>query len=658
MSKGIAHGSADGPRMIYGRENVNWGGPQRANDHTDIDVRSDRYTFLEDFDADLEDRIESLLENHPDDKMLHRYHQPRSQEETRAALQSLKEIFSMADIDGATSKIRVEQFTPFEQHEDIEGTLSFHGDKKVEYQFKAFQKYLVERSISHLRSSKKGSTQYNKAVSMINRIKQGEVYEVLDECFLQAEKLRLRSFPAIGMLKQNVKPFAESIILRGLATTFSAYVDKEKHTDKGTVWKRDDLQKAYEDFKKKELPVNIMIPDEENIREIAQEVIPGLIEAKNSFREPLRSKAEGIYMNLAGNLNEISNLYGDDARLDEKLNDVIFKLINDAENEFMYEIIVKDHARADRLAELYGMDSEMDKMFSPDSVYFNSENEKGLPFREFSIFKDKKYLLRTLNGEKEIELSDDEREQKGSRYPSYKYDSTGSAFLGNVKRVLEATIYINMPTIKTLDNKEFLKPNSLGIYESVTIYDRKATRHDPSEYYFFTLHDMEENSKNFFQIRDYSEGSLLKRAFMFIPKAHQCEVMDTGLHTLVPKESEIILKSARNDALEIAEKGNKKEAERRYSTFMQEARHVVELPYTGIKSELQKNAILNKLYNDIVVEGVSKHNSTPILEFPNYSENAQQEAEKFAKEALEEIRSSQVKKQITDTNLQAIDDMF
>lgn len=30
MSKGIAHGSADGPRYIYGKENVNWAGPKRA----------------------------------------------------------------------------------------------------------------------------------------------------------------------------------------------------------------------------------------------------------------------------------------------------------------------------------------------------------------------------------------------------------------------------------------------------------------------------------------------------------------------------------------------------------------------------------------------------------------------------------------------------
>lgn len=30
MSKGIARGSADGPRYIYGKENVNWGGPKRA----------------------------------------------------------------------------------------------------------------------------------------------------------------------------------------------------------------------------------------------------------------------------------------------------------------------------------------------------------------------------------------------------------------------------------------------------------------------------------------------------------------------------------------------------------------------------------------------------------------------------------------------------
>ena len=45
MSNGIAHGSADGPRYIYGKENVNWSGPKRATENNihsdDISIKSE-----------------------------------------------------------------------------------------------------------------------------------------------------------------------------------------------------------------------------------------------------------------------------------------------------------------------------------------------------------------------------------------------------------------------------------------------------------------------------------------------------------------------------------------------------------------------------------------------------------------------------------------
>ena len=51
MSNGIAHGSADGPRYIYGKENINWSGPKRANKN---DLDSDNLSIQSEFTGSIE----------------------------------------------------------------------------------------------------------------------------------------------------------------------------------------------------------------------------------------------------------------------------------------------------------------------------------------------------------------------------------------------------------------------------------------------------------------------------------------------------------------------------------------------------------------------------------------------------------------------------
>ena len=64
MSKGTAHGSPDGPRYIYGKENINWNGPKRASEK---DLLQEEY-FSPGNDFLLEDPEEQiknhLLQNH------------------------------------------------------------------------------------------------------------------------------------------------------------------------------------------------------------------------------------------------------------------------------------------------------------------------------------------------------------------------------------------------------------------------------------------------------------------------------------------------------------------------------------------------------------------------------------------------------------------
>lgn len=660
MSKGVAHGSADGPRMIYGRKNINWSGPKKAHNNIDIDIKGDYTLALDDFDYDLEERIEELLETHPDNAMLHRYKEPQSQEETRQSLQKIKELFSMADIDGENSRIRVNVVKPFSTQEELEGTTTFHGSQRIEDDYRTLQESLVEFGTMHLRSAKKGSNQRKRAVEMIKRIENGEVYEVLDECFDRAESLRINSFPAVGSLKQPSKPFAESIILRALATTFRRDIDAKKHYNKGTVWKREDLKKAYDEFKDKPPAINITLPDEDSVQQKAQEVIPSLIIAKNSLREPLRSKTEGIYTNLAHNIGMIQNLYGDDERLDEKLNDVIVKLIDDAENEFMYEVIVKDHARAERLAELYGMESEMDKVLDNDHDY-SSVIRNGYRDEKFDYLKhfveslrgNKRYINDTYN--KELENYSEPSEQ---RFYKYEYNPDENVLLSEMEAIVDDLRYVYMPVQETISNKNFIKKTRLGIYEDSDIYDRAKYTHNPSRYYFSTIKDMEGYNKNHDDIIKFSESNGLKRAFSVIPKPNEYEILSFGKSaTFTPKMSESYLNSARQDTMEMIENGNRVEAERRYAEFMQEAKTLSDMPFTGMKSELQKNAILRKMYNDIIVDGSYQYDLN-IPEIPNYAENAQRDADRFAKEALKEMKKSQIQQQVTDINLNEIDEMF
>lgn len=66
MSKQTAQGSPDGPKYIYGKENVNWAGPKQANPDNEqlssSDVRSDFNT--PDTEAQVEATARSLMEDY------------------------------------------------------------------------------------------------------------------------------------------------------------------------------------------------------------------------------------------------------------------------------------------------------------------------------------------------------------------------------------------------------------------------------------------------------------------------------------------------------------------------------------------------------------------------------------------------------------------
>lgn len=108
MSRGIAYGSADGPRMIYGRENVNWGGPKKAGDIDNIndnpmDDYGDDHTEIK---TDIETQIEDLQELYPEDEMLQKYGKLTDHFAVQQSLRSLHELFPFAALDNDTSPLR------------------------------------------------------------------------------------------------------------------------------------------------------------------------------------------------------------------------------------------------------------------------------------------------------------------------------------------------------------------------------------------------------------------------------------------------------------------------------------------------------------------------------------------------------------------------
>lgn len=62
MTSGVAQGSPDGPKSIYGRKNVNWQGPQRASDLTQAATENAKGDFISAQDvANAMDAVESLF---------------------------------------------------------------------------------------------------------------------------------------------------------------------------------------------------------------------------------------------------------------------------------------------------------------------------------------------------------------------------------------------------------------------------------------------------------------------------------------------------------------------------------------------------------------------------------------------------------------------
>ena len=62
MSKSTAQGSPDGPKYIFGKENVNWAGPKQAADNKDL--QGDVHSVMSDF-VSQDEWIRDFIENRP-----------------------------------------------------------------------------------------------------------------------------------------------------------------------------------------------------------------------------------------------------------------------------------------------------------------------------------------------------------------------------------------------------------------------------------------------------------------------------------------------------------------------------------------------------------------------------------------------------------------
>ena len=342
----------------------------------------------------------------------------------------------------------------------------------------------------------------------------------------------------------------------------------------------------------------------------------------------------------------ISNLYGDDEELDKKLNGVICRLIDDAENEFMYDFIVKDHARAERLAEIYDMDLEIDNLSDGNYEKYRNANDPSFAFYYASEMKS---LNRIIQNKEEIV------DEEGDIIETV-YDENNSVALKDPKELVRASENLKMLTKTTMSLKPLIDANHSSMFNIPKGYEEVALEHRTRNmFYFLNREDEKIYHHEYEKIRKYGNSTPLKRAFSIIPKSTTFDVLQSRKDYL-PSYAGSIIDLAQKRVQSIEDSGRIQEANQRYENFMKEVVQVSSLPYTGIKSEIQKNAIVHKLYHDFMLKDSIQDIVIP--ELPEYSKPNRKELDKLTQQAFQDMQQQGIKRQITQENLDTIDKLF
>lgn len=572
MSKGVAHGSADGPRMIYGRENVNWGGPKQAGNLDSVsDNPMDDYDdngFLE-IKTDLEHQIEDLQERYPEDEMIQKYGKPTNYFDIHQSLRRLHEMFPAASLDSDTSPVRAGKldFMNAPLKNSIPDRLEHKGSffisshpesSTIEQRFNAFRNrvdYSVELAKS--KSLKKD------LLELRDKINDPHIdnFDVLEQCIEHIEK------PFRGSAK------AEYAVL-------DDFMSAMKETDKSNKYSLDDAKKAIAKYRKindEMIGANVPYHMREEFSDVSE-----IMRNRNVMPEEMQKKVNEMFSDFVESMEIVAPLYGDEPELDDKLDGVIGKLINQFKNDFYYEALVKDHLDANNIALHYGVQPEYDRW--EDGTYDTiGSSSSGTQINSYD--------------------------------PIYYKNKIKE---GSIPEILDAMRDFTPPKIEKIELTPDMSYSDLSYISSRSAFATREDYKKAGDYY-------KEVSKQ----RD-------KRVSLKKMQPITVTTVDNSKHS---SPADLIEKSFAE-----AVRRNNGEDWEKYELFVQEVEKLKNFPSSGVRSNVQKSAIIQKLHDEIIegkVGGVYN---------PSTSADTHAIADQLYRDSLKE--------KVTQDKLSAIDDLI
>ena len=542
MSRGIAQGSSDGPRMIYGRENINWGGPKKAGDLDNINNNPmDDYGDIHpEIKTDMETQIEDLQELYPDDEMLQKYEKLTDHLAVQQSLRHLHELFPFAALDNDTSPLRAGKvdFTKGSIHsrmsEDLyyKGSYYLHskpGTRETEFALISFPNWLERAS----QNMKEGAVK-RKFDSIKDQINNPNIdtFDVLEQCVERIEK----------PFRTNAQ--AEYAILDNFMLAMRASKNKGEYS-------LEEAKQEIQKYREKSNDIRIVNVPAHMKNKISQ--MSEILRNQGVLPSSMQDRLGEIYGNFVENMQIVSPLYGDDPALDKKLDNIIGKLVDQFENDFYHEMLVKDHVNANRIAEYYGIDPEYDCWEAGKysvSIYSRDGNQVGV--HTDSYYRDKV---------KEGNIRDMIEVMRVNTPPSLEEKVLDSDEMDGVKLI----DFCNNNFFKTQDD-----------YKRAVNYKQEILKQEKKRF-------------------NFSKSDPIKVSVF--SKEHRGEV-----YNLIEA------------SFKEAKRKNNEDTWRRYEDFVQEVERLEKFPSNGVRSNVQKTSIIKKFHSEIMQgnqEGMGYLSDTP-----------------------------------------------
>jgi len=543
MSRGIAYGSADGPRMIYGRENVNWGGPKKAGDIDNIndnpmDDYGDDHTEIK---TDIETQIEDLQELYPEDEMLQKYGKLTDHFAVQQSLRSLHELFPFAALDNDTSPLRAGKvdFTKGSIWSGIQSDVYIKGSRFFYSKLGTLDTEDVLTRFPH------------KLERVSKNMKDGALKRKFDSIKDQINDPSVDTFDVLEQCIEHIeKPFRTSAQAEyAVLDSFMSSVQPRRK--KKEEYSLEEAKQEIQNYREKNDNIyafNVPAHMEDRISQISEIT-------RNQFMFPssMQDRLSELYGNFVENMQIVSPLYGDNPELDKKLDNVIGKIVDQFENDLYYEMLVKDHVDANRIAEYYGIDSEYDNW---EAGEYSISMFPGYG-RSFGLDNDTYYRDKVKEGD--IRCIIDIMRQNTP--PPLE------------ERVLDSDKMDGSALIDFCNNK------------------------------FFKTKDDYKNAVNYTQEILNQE----KRRFNF-SKADPIKVsvfsnrLGNNAHSLI------------EESFKEAKRNDNDDTWKKYEDFVQEVERLEKFPSNGLRSNVQKTVIIKKLHSEIMQgnqEGMGYLSDTP-----------------------------------------------